>query len=146
MPEGLRADTVGPVDVAVVAFPGNQFNGDVAPALRELQQSGMVRILDLTFVTKDADGSAAVVELADTGLADAFEQLTGTEFDLLSDQDLDEVAQSLPEESSALVVVWENTWAARLAAALRASEGQLVMLERVPRELVVAAVDALEEG
>ncbi|WP_042402321.1 DUF6325 family protein [Streptacidiphilus carbonis] len=145
MPDGLRADTVGPVDVAAVAFPGNRFNGDVAPALRELQDSGTVRILDLTFVSKGADGSTAVVELEDAGLADAFDRVAVREFDLLSAEDLNSVAESLPAESSALVVVWENTWAARLTAALRGSGGQVALLERIPRDTVVAAIESLEE-
>lgn len=148
MPDTLTADTVGPVDVAVITFPGNQFHGDVAPALRELQADGTVRVLDLTFVRKDTDGSTAVVELEDSGLAGAFERVTGQEFDLLSDDDLGLVADALPASSSALVVVWENTWAARLAAAVRGSQGKVASLQRVPRETVTAAIEALdrEEG
>ena len=65
-------DTVGPVDVAVVLFEGNNFNGDVAPAIAELQQNGTVRIIDLAFLTKSADGEAAFVEVEDAGVSDAF--------------------------------------------------------------------------
>ncbi|MER5308408.1 DUF6325 family protein [Streptomyces sp. NPDC002773] len=144
MPEGLSADTVGPVDVAVFAFDGNRFNGDVAPALRELQDGGVVRILDLTFVAKDGNGGVTTVELADSDVSEAFERLTGAEFDLLSDEDLNVVGQGLAPESSALVVVWENSWAARLASAVRDSDGRLVLMERVPSEAVVRAVSALE--
>lgn len=143
VPSGLNADTVGPVDVAVVGFEGNRFNGDVAPALRELQQNGTVRILDLSFVMKAADGSVNVVELADEEVAEAFQQVTDAQFDLLSDEDLRTVADNLPPESSALVVAWENTWAARLATALRDSQGELLLLERIPRAAVVEAVAAL---
>ncbi len=144
MPRGLTVDTVGPVDVAVVAFDGNRFHGEVAPALLELQESGTVRILDLTFIRKDGDGSVSVVEVADSEVAAAFERVTQVEFDLLSAQDLDEVAAGLEPESSALVVVWENTWAARLAAALRESDGKVLLLERIPREEVALAIAALE--
>ncbi|MFE2286361.1 DUF6325 family protein [Streptomyces sp. NPDC059443] len=145
MPTGLLTETVGPVDVAVVAFEGNRFNGEVAPALRQLQDSGTVRILDLTFVRKERDGSVSVVELADSDVAEVFHRVTGDEFDLLSDRDLEAVAQDLPPESSALVVVWENTWAARLTAALRDSNGRLLFMERVPRADVVRAIAALDE-
>ncbi|WP_353943311.1 DUF6325 family protein [Streptomyces sp. HUAS MG91] len=143
MPSGLNADAVGPVDVAVVAFEGNRFNGDVAPALRELQRAGTVRILDLSFIHKTGDGSVDVVELADEEVAEAFDHVTDAQFDLLSDEDLRTVADNLPANSSALVVAWENTWAARLATAVRESKGELLLFERVPRDAVAEAVAAL---
>ena len=145
MPSSLTADTVGPVDVAVIAFDNSRFNGDVAPALRELQDNGTVRILDLTFLRKDGDGSVDVVELSDSDVALAFERVTGTEFDLLSEEDLASVGAGLEPGSAAMVVVWENTWAARLGTALRGSHGRVVLLERVPRDAVVQAITSLDE-
>ncbi|MFI1933535.1 DUF6325 family protein [Streptomyces sp. NPDC020330] len=144
MPSGLQADTVGPVDVAVIAFEGNRFDGQVVPALQELQQNETVRILDLAFVSKASDGSVTVVELTDPGVAETLLQVTDAQFDLLSNEDLRTVSDSLGDGSSALVVAWENTWAARLAAAVRGSEGELVMLERVPRDAVVEAIASLD--
>ena len=145
MPTGLTVDAVGPVDVAVVAFDGNRFNGDIAPALRELQESGVVRILDLTFVNKGPDGSVSMVELDDAAVEEAFRRMTGDGFDLLSDEDLTRVAERMPDNSSALVLVWENTWASRLATALRESDGRMVFMERIPRAEVVRAITALDE-
>lgn len=145
MPSSLTADTVGPVDVAVIAFDNSRFNGDVAPALRDLQDSGTVRILDLTFLRKAGDGSVDVVELSDSDVALAFERVTGTEFDLLSDEDLAAVGDGMEPGSSAMVVVWENTWAARLGAALRGSHGRVVLLERIPRDAVVQAITSLDQ-
>ncbi|MET8725883.1 MULTISPECIES: DUF6325 family protein [Streptomyces] len=145
MPRGLQADTVGPVDVAVIAFEGNRFDGRIVPALRELQLNETVRILDLAFVSKARDSSVAVLELSDPGVAETLRQVTDVQFDLLSDEDLRTVSDSLTQESSALVVAWENTWAARLSAAVRGSEGELVMLERVPREAVLEAISALDD-
>lgn len=139
----LSADTVGPVDVAVIAFEGNRFNGEIVPALRDLQQDGTVRILDLTFVRKAGDGSVDVVELTDPAVAQEFGPLADARFDLLSDEDLRTVAEELPPESSAAVVAWENTWAARLGAAIRGSGGEITMLERIPRAAVAEAVAAL---
>jgi len=139
------ASTFGPVDVSVIAFEGNRFNGDVAPALAELQENGTVRIIDLTFITKDAAGDVAVIELADSGISEAFERITQSEFDLLSADDLSALAEDLDANSSAMVVVWENTWAARLATALRDSHAEVAVLERVPRETVMAAFAALDQ-
>ncbi|WP_306321569.1 MULTISPECIES: DUF6325 family protein [unclassified Streptomyces] len=143
MASGLNADTVGPVDVAVLAFEGNRFNGDIAPALRDLQKDGTVRVLDLCFIRKAADGSVDVVELGDPEVTELFQQVADVRFDLLSDEDLKTVSDNLPAESSALVVAWENTWAARLGAAVRDSNGQVLFLERIPRETVDEAIEAL---
>jgi uncharacterized protein DUF6325 len=144
MPAGLDTDSVGPVDVAVILFEGNKFSGDVAPALAELNDSGTVRIIDFAFVRKETDGSASVVEAGDAEVADEF-NFHATQFDLLSEEDLLGIADELEADSSALVIVWENRWAARLAAAVRASHGRLISQERIPRETVLRAIAALDE-
>jgi hypothetical protein len=144
MPAALDADSVGPVDVAVILFEGNKFSGDVAPALAELNDSGTVRIIDFAFVRKEIDGSASVVEAGDAEVAEQFD-FHATQFDLLSEEDLIRIANGLEMNSSALVIVWENRWAARLAAAVRASHGQLISQDRIPRETVLRAIAALDE-
>ncbi|WP_299538871.1 DUF6325 family protein [uncultured Streptomyces sp.] len=145
MPIDLKSDAVGPVDVAVVVFEGNRFNGEIAPALLELQANGTVRVLDLALVGRSPDGSVDVVELEDARLTEAFGPVAGARFDLLSDKDLHAVADSLAPGSSALVVAWENSWATRLATALRQSHGEMVLLERIPREDVERAIASLDE-
>jgi hypothetical protein len=145
MAELLQADRIGPVDVAVIAFDGNDFNGDIAPALADLQASGTVNVIDLAFVRKDADGSTAIVEVADDALASAFDRIADSQFDLLSEDDLTDLARGLEPESSAMVVVWENSWAARFASAVRQSHGRVAMLERIPHENVERAITALGE-
>jgi Family of unknown function (DUF6325) len=144
MPAALDADSVGPVDVAVILFEGNKFRGDVAPSLAELNDSGTVRIIDFAFVRKETDGSASVIEAGDAEVADMFD-FHGTQFDLLSEEDLIGIADRLEADSSALVIVWENRWAARLAAAVRASHGRLISQDRIPRETVLRAIAALDE-
>jgi Family of unknown function (DUF6325) len=144
MPAALDADSVGPVDVAVILFEGNKFRGDVAPSLAELNDSGTVRIIDFAFVRKETDGSASVIEAGDAEVADMFD-FHGTQFDLLSEEDLIGIADRLGADSSALVIVWENRWAARLAAAVRASHGRLISQDRIPRETVLRAIAALDE-
>lgn len=142
----LSPDSIGPVDVAVIRFDGNAFDGGLVPALAELRENGTVRIVDLAFVRKEADGSASILEVGDDDVATAFESVTDTRFDLLNDEDLDEIALGLEPSSSALVVVWENSWAARFAAAVRSAQGTVVALERIPRDSVLAAIAALDES
>lgn len=141
----VRADSIGPVDIAVLVFDGHDFNGDVAPAIADLHHNEIVRVIDLAFVRKDPDGTTSVVEVAETELAEHYAAIMGSELDLLNDEDLEGFAASLEADSSALVVVFENSWAARLGEAVRSSNGQLASLVRIPRENVLTAIEALEE-
>jgi hypothetical protein len=145
MSGSLQPERIGPVDVAVIEFEDDEFNTEVAPTLTELQASGTVQVIDLAFVRKEADGSTCIVELADDAVSDAFDQITDTQFDLLSEADLTGIAKGLRPSSAAMVVVWENSWAARFASAVRQRHGRVAMLERIPRENVERAIIALDE-
>ncbi|HQY32485.1 DUF6325 family protein [Actinotalea sp.] len=146
MPVGLDPDLLGPVDVALIVFEGNTFTGEVAPALVELQSSGIVRIIDVAFVSKALDGTTTVLEVEDVGIAQQMTPAGADQFDLLSDEDLAEAAAELAPGTSELVVVWENTWASRLATAVRESNGTLTALHRIPRHVVLDAISALDEA
>lgn len=136
---------IGPVEYLVVEFPGNEFNGEIAPEIAALAQAGIVRILDLVFITKDENGDVVWLE-ADAmqgevalGFLDSFDQLQG----LLNEDDIATVAAELAPNSSAGLILWENTWAARLAGAIENANGRVVAHERIPREFVLEAAAAL---
>ena len=136
---------VGPVDLLIVEFPGNQFKGEIAPALRDLVTDGTVRVLDLLFVYKDADGEVGSVELAGLGpdLEPAFADLDGQlGGGLLDAEDVAQVGADLKPNSSAALIVWENTWAARFVTAMRNAGAHVVDQARIPAEAVAAALDA----
>ncbi len=136
---------MGPIDYLLVEWPGRQPNGEVAPHLIDLVERGLIRILDLSFVTKDEDGSVAGLELSDLGDgATELEVFEGASSGLLSDDDLTEAAAALEPGTSAAILVFENTWAAPFAAAVRRSGGQLVASGRIPVDDVLAALDAAE--
>jgi uncharacterized membrane protein len=132
---------VAPVEYMIVAFPGNKFRGEIAPALQELVDSQTVRIIDLAFVVKDADGNVAGVELSDLDPdVQAALEATGAEATgLFNDDDLMAAAEELEPDSSAALLVWEDLWAGRLADAIRDAGGELLDLGRIPHEIVVAA-------
>jgi hypothetical protein len=137
-------DELGPVDYIVVEFPGSQFNGEIAPALGDLVDRRLVRLLDLLVLKKDADGSLEAFELSDlddseTGELRALE--TGLAM-LLSEDDVTAVAAAIEPGSSAAVLVWENSWAAPFATAVRKSGGQLVASGRIPIQALLATVEA----
>jgi Family of unknown function (DUF6325) len=134
---------IGPVEYLVVAFPGNQFNGEVAPALRDLIDSNTIRVLDLAFVMKDADGNVVGAELEDAGseVMQAFNALAIERGGLLNDDDLVDIGEALDANSSAAILVWEDLWAKRFADAVADSGGVLVDIQRIPRDVVQAAID-----
>lgn len=136
---------LGPIDYILVEWPGRQPNGEVAPHLVDLVDRGLIRILDLAFVAKDEDGSVAGIELEDLGDgATGLEVFAGAASGLISDDDLGEAANALEPGTSAALLVFENTWAAPFAAAVRRSGGQLVASGRIPVDDVLAALDAAE--
>jgi hypothetical protein len=136
---------IGPVEYMIVGFPGNQFNGEIAPALADLVESGTIRVLDLVFVSKDADGNVAVVEYDEhEGLA-MFAEIDGEVGGVISHEDIDHATHDLPASSSAALLVWEDVWATPFVEALRNSGGVLIESARIPHDLiepVLAELDA----
>jgi hypothetical protein len=138
-------EEMGPVDYVVLEWPDKQPRGEVAPLILDLVDRGIIRILDIAFITKDADGSIAGLEFdALEGDADRFREFHGASSGLLADDDLAEAAAALEPGTSAAVLVWENRWAAPVAVALRRSGGQLVASGRVPIQALLASLDAVE--
>ncbi len=144
-----RMEEIGPVDYLVVGFPGNQFKGEIAPALAKLVESGTIRIIDIAFVGKDESGNTVAMELTEldpavqAGLERAGVEVGG----LLNEDDLTDAAESLQPNSSAALLVWENVWAREVAQAMRDAGGILIAFERLPHEVVQAAREwALEQA
>lgn len=135
---------IGPVEYMSVAFPGNEFSPDFIPALRDLVQSSTVRIIDLAFVHKDEKGNLTFgeVEDFDSKAGAAFQAMEAEIGELVNEDDLILIGEQLDLDSSALIIVWEDLWAARLAGAIRDSGGVVMGLERIPHEAVVAALEA----
>ena len=135
---------MGPVEYLVVEFPGNQFNGDVVPALKELTRNGIIHIIDLIFVKKDKDGNVKSFELSNLSAAEAaaFNDLDGEIDDLLNEEDILLAAEKLRPNSAGALLVFEHTWAIRLRDAVVNSGGRLVENDRIPAAVVDAAFAA----
>lgn len=134
---------IGPVEYMVVAFPHNNFEGKIAPALADLADSGTIRVLDLAFVLKDVEGSVYATELEDmdSEVGKAFQTIQTEVGELVSADDLQAIGEQLEPDSSAAVLVWEDVWAAKLKGAILDAGGVLIDLERVPYEVVDAAME-----
>jgi hypothetical protein len=140
--------SIGPVEYLIVAFPGNQFKGEIIPALADLVEAGTIRIIDLAFVMKDADGAVVTAELGDldSEVFKAFDALSPETMGLLNEEDLAAAGEELDANSSAALLVWEDTWATTLRDAIVNAGGEVLDLERVPYEVVNAAVEFAESN
>jgi hypothetical protein len=120
---------LGPVELLFVEFPGNQFTGEIIPALSELIEQGTIRVIDLVFVAKDGDGNAVGIELEElpSGAKDAFSDLVDELESLISDEDVEDLAEALEPRSSAAILLFEHTWAIPFRDAVVGSGGRLVM-------------------
>jgi hypothetical protein len=128
----------GPVELLVVSFPGNQFTGEIVPALEELIEAGTIEVIDFLFVSKDADGAVTVAELDELGEG-VMTKLNPREAEmagLLSENDAFRFAAEMEPNSSEALLLFEHTWAARFAQAVRNANGQVVINERVPHAVM----------
>ena len=131
--------TIGPIEYIVVGFPGNQFNGEIAPALADLIDSDTIRILDLTFISKDADGEVTAFEYDELEELAAFGDLDGEVGGLISPDDIAHAAEGLEPNSSAALLIWEDSWAIPFVEAMRSSGGVLLEGGRIPHDLAEEA-------
>jgi dihydroorotase-like cyclic amidohydrolase len=135
---------MGPIDYVLVEWPGRQPNGEAVPHLIDLVDRGLIRVIDLAFITKDEDRNVARLELAELGEVAELAVFEGASTGLLADEDVAAAADVLEPGTSAALLVYENAWAAPFAAAVRRSGGQLVASGRIPVEDLEAALDAVE--
>ena len=134
---------IGPVEYIIVGFPGNKFNGRIAPELIALVESGTVNVLDLIFIGKDADGNVLSFEIDELDEAIGFANLDGEVGGLISPEDIEFVADQLEPDSSAALLIWEDVWATPFASAVLESGGVLLQGARIPHDVITSALDAL---
>ena len=134
---------IGPVEYLIVAFPGNKFRGEIAPALADQVEAGTIRIMDIAFVGKDEDGTVVSFELADIDpeVRQGLENLGIEGSGLFNEEDLEAAAEELEPNTSAALLVWEDIWAREIADAMRAAGGVLFDFGRLPHEVVQSARD-----
>jgi hypothetical protein len=137
----------GPIDIVVIAYPpGAPMTGEAAPLLLDLVERGIIRVLDAMFVMKNEDGTYSGFEardLDDKNVGD-FAVFDGASSGLLGDEDASKVADEIEPGSAAVMIVYENRWAAPFVAAVRRNGGVPVAFERIPAQDVIDALDALD--
>jgi hypothetical protein len=138
---------VGPIDIVVIGYDADApMTGDAAPLLVDLVERGIIRVLDVMFVTKEADGTFAgfdANDLSEKGVGD-FAVFEGASSGLLGDEDAAEAANAIEPGSSVVMIVYENRWAAPFIAAVRRNGGVPLAFQRIPAQEVIDALDAAE--
>lgn len=132
----------GPVDIIILGFPGNRFTGRIAPAIMDLVETGTIRVLDLLFVSKDANGVTTTIDIQDLDpdTGPAFLEVDVQAPGALGPEDAEEISEDLPANSSALMIAFENAWAREFVAAARAADAVVIDQIRIPSEVVDAAL------
>lgn len=134
----MAEQNVVPLDYAVIGFPGNKFKGEIAPEIYRLADEGLIRIIDVVFISKDKQGQYTVLELND--LPDdqyaQFAPLTEHMDPLFTPEDVASLAESVPADSSALVLLWQNVWTDKFRRAVANADGQVLVHERIPAEVL----------
>jgi hypothetical protein len=130
--------TLGPLEYTVIGFEGNRFNGEIAHEITKVVDDGIVRLVDVLFITKDIDGVVTVVEVDNRddprfgGFAPLLTDLRG----LLSEEDVVSIAEGLPANTSALALLFEHRWAENLKDAMVSAGGFLVSRATVSPEIL----------
>ena len=140
-------EELGPIDIVVIGFPADApMTGDAVPLLMDLVERGIIRVLDVMFVTHGLDGTVSgfnATDLDDRDVGD-FKIFEGASSDLLGGDDIATVAETIEPGGAAVMLVYENRWAAPFAAAVRRNGGVLIANERIPVQDLVDALDAAE--
>ena len=130
---------VGPVEYIILGFPGNHFKSEIVPALAKLIDSGTVRVIDLVFILKDGDGNVTTFEFDQLEELAPFSTLEGEVSGLINQEDIAYAADGLEPNTSAAILVWEDTWATEFAEAVWSAGGIMLEGARIPAELIEAA-------
>jgi hypothetical protein len=138
--------TYGPIDFIALEFKGNRFKGEIIASLLDLIERDIIRVIDLVVVIKDEDGEVSVRELQqlDADAIAIFDPLRVQITGMISEEDVELVGDALENNSTAAAMLFENLWAVRFKEAALEANGRVLMQERIPHEVVLAAVGEME--
>ncbi len=142
-----QSGPLGPISYLIVEFPGSKMTGEGLPILVDLVEHGVIRILDLVFVTKGGDGSLRILQIQDLDLDGTVDLaiFEGVSSGLVSESDLAEAAPAIEPGSSAAILIFENRWATGFIESLRRGGAELVAAGYIPQDDLLAALEAAED-
>jgi hypothetical protein len=130
--------TYGPIDFIALEFRGNQFKGEIMPALMELVNKEIVRVIDLVIVQKDANGKVIMREMQqmDPSVVAIFDPLKAQITGMIQLEDIEMIGEKVENNSTAAIMLFENLWPIKFREAVLNANGRLVMQERIPSAVV----------
>ena len=138
--------TLGPLEYLVIGFDGDRFDGSIAREIEKVVDKGIIRLEDVVFITREANGDSAMIELSNTDDPRfvSFAPLLAQMRALFTPEDLVDLADSLPLGSSGLALLFEHRWAEDLKDAIGAAGGFLVRRDVIPPEVLAEVSAQLE--
>lgn len=138
----------GPVDFILIEFPTDASTTSTAQTLTHLLDAGIVRLYDIVLIRKNADGSSERLDLGAPldGAGGGFEAFAGAQSGLFDDEDVRKSADALDPDTTALLIAFENVWASPFVTAAHGAGGQVVASERIPAQVLVDALEAVESA
>jgi hypothetical protein len=139
--------SVGPVDFIVLSFPGNQFKGEIIPAIQSLVDAGTIRIIDILLAVRVGEEDVRVLELQEieNELLQRFEPVVGEITGLLTESDVRHLSAGMEPDSTLALLLFENTWARKVGDAIEAADGRVMLFERIPRPVVQELIAEREQ-
>jgi hypothetical protein len=139
--------SVGPVDFFALSFPGNQFRGEIIPAIQELVDAGTIRVIDILFAVKEGDEDVRVLELQEipSELFARFDPVVAEITGIMTPDDVHHLSVGMEPDSTMALLLFENTWARKVADAIEAADGRVLMFERIPRPIVQDLIEEREQ-
>ncbi len=137
--------TYGPVDFVALEFKGNQFKGEIFPELMKLVNDGVVRVIDIIVVKKDADGTVTHQEIQETdqNVLAVFNPLKAEINGMIQVEDIEMIGEKLEPNTTAAVLLFENLWAVKFVQAVENANGRAVMHVRIPYEVVAETMEKI---
>jgi Family of unknown function (DUF6325) len=134
--------TYGPIDFIALEFQGNKFKGEILANLLDLVDKDLVRVIDLVVILKDEDGEIEVRELQelDDKLISIFDPREMTAMGMVTAGDIEMVADTLANNTSAAILMFENLWAVKFKESIMEADGRVLMQQRIPHEVVLEAL------
>lgn len=133
-----QGTVMGPVDYLMVRFPGNKFSGKIAPELSRLEKKGIIRVIDMVFIIRDGNGKLTIFEPSkvEGEASAAFNELSKNTREWFSEGDIEVIAATLPKNSSAALLLFENVWAIKFKEALLDADAELIDMGRIPPDTI----------
>jgi hypothetical protein len=140
--------TLGPVDLVVIAYPPDApATGEAIPLFVDLVDRGIIRVLDVQGIRKDEDGSFSGFDITGALSEEAPDLVVfeGAQTGLIGDEDVRVAAEAMEVGTAAIMIVFENTWAAPFVGAVHRNGGRVVAYERVSAQDLLDALESLED-